>query len=386
LILSALVPLLIEQRVFDYTLTFAYLLVITIGAIWITVITKWRNLTALSLAIFLLYSLPYLTQIIWRVDKAELLLFAYAFAVLFFITNTVGILRLGEKEIVPDIFTAAGNGILLLAWIMEAAPRHWQSLIITVWMLVFITGAFVIFKMSGKRKPFYVYAGVGIAMLVAATAAELSGAALTIAFSVESALIVIISFLVLRDSRVLSALSFIFIIPVLMSLKSADSYGWISGIFNKDFFVLLVMAISLFVSGMIFWANNSNKESRLSKLSSLYLVAGSIYVYIIIWRSFHAGLQNDDMAVMLSLLIYTIAGLVSYFFGKFNNIRSALYYGGFLLGFVVLRLLIVDIWRMELAGRIITFFVIGALLISTAFIGRKRKVLSGDLPIDQNKN
>jgi hypothetical protein len=47
--------------------------------------------------------------------------------------------------------------------------------------------------------------------------------------------------------------------------------------------------------------------------------------------------------------------------------------GGILLGGVVGRLLLVDIWQMALAGKIITFFVIGTLLISTAFIGKGKK-------------
>ncbi len=43
------------------------------------------------------------------------------------------------------------------------------------------------------------------------------------------------------------------------------------------------------------------------------------------------------------------------------------------LGFVVLRLLTVDVWKMELTGRIITFLLVGALLMSTAFLVRKRQ-------------
>ena len=46
--------------------------------------------------------------------------------------------------------------------------------------------------------------------------------------------------------------------------------------------------------------------------------------------------------------------------------------GGILLGFVVLRLLLVDVWAMDLVGRIITFVVIGVLLISTAFMGNSK--------------
>jgi hypothetical protein len=47
--------------------------------------------------------------------------------------------------------------------------------------------------------------------------------------------------------------------------------------------------------------------------------------------------------------------------------------GSVLLGFVVLRLLIIEAWRLDMAGRIFIFLLIGALLVATAFIGRTSK-------------
>jgi hypothetical protein len=50
-------------------------------------------------------------------------------------------------------------------------------------------------------------------------------------------------------------------------------------------------------------------------------------------------------------------------------------YGGLLIGFVILRLLLVDIWDMEIGGRVIVFILVGILLMSTAFISRR--IVSG---------
>jgi len=74
------------------------------------------------------------------------------------------------------------------------------------------------------------------------------------------------------------------------------------------------------------------------------------------------------------LVIYTIIGLITYIYGKTNEYKIVILYGGVLLGFVVVRLLFIEVWDMELTGRIITFFLVGALLISTAFLGRKKKM------------
>lgn len=45
---------------------------------------------------------------------------------------------------------------------------------------------------------------------------------------------------------------------------------------------------------------------------------------------------------------------------------------GGLLAFTVVHLLLIDVWNMDLTGRIITFFLVGALLMGTAFMSKKK--------------
>ena len=76
---------------------------------------------------------------------------------------------------------------------------------------------------------------------------------------------------------------------------------------------------------------------------------------------------------MVALSIYTVIGIAAYLEGfKFES-RALRIYGGALLLCVVGRLLVVDVWQMELTGRIITFFLIGTLLMSTAFLSHYKK-------------
>src|SRR3989338_6391752 len=182
LILAGVAPLLTNSPATDYIGLFSYLLVVILGAIWIVSITGQRELTAAALILISIYSAPHLFGITGA-DKGVLLLFAYAFAAIFFLTNTAGLLKLKGKDIVPDLVAAAGNGLFLLVWIMSSAQDEWKSLIIAAWMVVFSVGAFLIFKITKRREPFYTYVGIGVAMLAAATAAELEGATLTIAYT-----------------------------------------------------------------------------------------------------------------------------------------------------------------------------------------------------------
>lgn len=370
--LAGVAPLLTNAPKLDYVGLFSYLMVVTLGTLWIVALTRRRELTAAALLLIVFYSLPHLLSLTSK-DADVVLLFIYAFAGVFFITNTLGILKLKDKEIIPDLITAAGNGLFLLAWIMTAAPENWQSLIISAWMVVFAAGAFAIFRLTGRREPFYAYAGVSIAMLAAATSAELSGATLTLAYTIESGLIALVAYGVLRDLQISERVSLLLAGPTILSFQSIVSRAWDRGVFHKDFFVLLVLGVVIGGLGLFWQRRSFQMQKRPSKISVGELVAGSIALYALLWLSLHAALLNDDTAVMISLVIYTLIGLTANFFGKSREKRGLRIYGGLLLAFVVGRLLTVDVWRMELTGRIITFFLVGALLMSTAFLGRKKR-------------
>jgi len=374
LILAGIAPLLTNSATNDYVGLFSYLLVVILGTIWVTAVTGKRQLTTAALVMIVFYSFPHLYSFISTPDRGILLLFAYAFSAVFFVTNTLGILKLKDKEIVPDLVSAAGNGLLLLSWIMVAAPEEWKSLIISAWMIIFAVGAFMIFMITKRREPFYVYAGVGIMMLVAATSVEMKGATLTIAYAVESGIISLITYFVLKEINIAERMSLLLIGPFFLSLSSVYSSSWNTSFLNEDFFVLLVMGITLLGLGLFFgYGVPETKEGESRRINVLLLVMGSLYFYALIWLSLPTILFNQNNAVMVSLVIYTIIGLIFYFYGMMNGREGLKKYGGFLVGFVAARLFLVDVWNMEMAGKIMTFFLIGALLVSTAFLGKKKK-------------
>jgi uncharacterized membrane protein len=376
LLLASAAPLLTKAPSTDHVGLFAYLCVVMLGAMWIVFLTGQRELTTASLVVISLYSAPHLfsPSLFPLVDISTLLLFAYAFTVLFFLTNTAGILKPKSDTVAPDLITAAGSGMFLLAWVMVAAQAEWRSLILSAWMIVFAVGAFLIFRITQRREPLYVYSGVGIALLGAATSAELSGATLTTAYTLEAGSIALIAYLVFRNIRIAQRISLLLMVPVLLSIQSILSSAWATGVFHKDFFTLLVLGFTLLGLGLFFLPLTRNTEEKeIRQLNSILLTLGSAYLFVLLWLSLHAGLTNDNTAVMISLVIYTIVGLVSYFYGLIGEKKGLRLYGGVLIGLVVARLLLVDVWKMEMAGRIVTFFLIGALLVSTAFLGRKKK-------------
>jgi uncharacterized membrane protein len=211
-------------------------------------------------------------------------------------------------------------------------------------------------------------------MLAAATSAELKGVTLVIAYAIESGIIALVTYIILRDIKIAERISLLLIGPIFLSIGSIAARSWATSIIHKDFFVLLVLGLTLLGLGLFFLQHIRETEDKEPQyLNAALLVVGSAYIYILLWLSLRAGFQNDNNAVMISLVIYTIVGLISYFYGLASEKKGLRLYGGALVGFVVMRLFLVDIWKMELAGRIITFFLIGALLVSTAFLGRKKQ-------------
>lgn len=376
LALAAIAPQFLNMAGPDNIMLFSYLLVIILGAIWIVALTGWVEAPLTALVVFMIYSVPRLAMADIT-ELAPLLPFAYVFAAIFLIANITRILKTSRgatRELMPDLFIAIGNGALLIAWIVQAAPEVWQSLLLSAWMVVFVGASFMVFKATGRREPFYAYAAVGVAMLGAATASELSGAGLTIAYTIEAALIALLTMAITRDRAAAERVSWLFVIPIFFSMESLYWRTWGGVTVGTHFFVLLLLAASLMGLGFFFMKSDTRGGADPSGLSKLLTVLGSMYFYVLIWNTLHVAFAaRRDIAVGASLVIFTLIGLITYFSGRTQG-KGLRYYGGALLVFVVGRLLIVDIWQMDLAGRIVVFFLVGTLLITTAFIGRRFSV------------
>lgn len=373
LILAGVAPLLTHPPQTDQIGLFSYLLIVTLGVIWVVFLTGWRELTLTALALVAAYSVPIFFDSRYA-DHSHLLPFSFGFGAIFYLTNSAGIIRARSGRSITDLIAAAGTGLFLLIWIRTCAPDEWQSLIICAWLVAFVVGAFLLTRATNRREPFYVYTAVGAVLLAAATAVELDGAALTIAYTIECAALCVAGYYLRRDLRLAQWLCLLFVVPMALSVSSITSNSWLSSVFHRDFFVLAMLALTMIGLGTFFrQLTRGIIEAGMPRFGPPLIVLGSLYSYVLLWQSLHAALASPDRAVTLALVIYTIIGLASYLYGRGRDRRGLVVYGGVLLAFVVGRLLAVDVWRMELSGRIITFFLVGALLMSTAFWARRRQ-------------
>lgn len=373
LLLGAIAPLLTNSPNPSFIGLFGYLLVLAAGTIWVVRLRGWRSLTILTLFVYVLYSLSYL----WGFSAEEPLtqmLFAVLFGALFFGATLFSALY-DEKVAPADLGVALLNALVFLGWIDQAVPPEWKSLVAVAAAVLVSIGAYLVYKERRLEAPVLVHSAGAALLLGAATAYELSGPVLTIAFSLEVGLLVMGILGFTNNVRAAQKASLLFILPIFLSFESLTRYAYSTVVFTGDFFVIGILTVLLFASGWLFGKTEGVRPEAGGKVTAgmLLEVAGFLYFLGLIWLVLGAALP-DTLAVTLSLTLYTLMGLYGYIAGKHADEVNKKFIGAALLIFVVAHLLFVEMSSMDTGARILVFSVIGILLMSTAFIGRRKKV------------
>ena len=377
LLMSLVSPVLIGITIPSHDLLVPiYLLLVVLSSVWVTSVKSWRELPFISIVGVFLYGLPYaLTSFAYA---SEYLIFVYIFCAIFFVTNIFGFLKNKTGKIAPDIITSVLNTALLLIWIMVGVKEEWKSLILVLSAVIFAIASFAVFKITNRKSPFLVYAVSSLTLIAVATAVQLEGPALLVAYIFEIALLSICTFLVTKNRKMGEVIGAMLIVPGIFVFDGMFSGNWLKGIDHEDFYVGLLFTAVTLLLGAFFYVVSGSETDPATKNQKTYgalFVIGSISFYALLWQSLHSGNANQDSATMISLVIYTVIGLVTDITGKIKGSLALRIYGGTLIGLVIARLLLIDIGTMQITERIVTFFAIGILLISTAFIGRHKKTI-----------
>lgn len=377
-LMAGLVPMLVSTGSKDFIGLFSYLAVVTAGTLWVVFLTGWRKNILAALALVFFYSMPVLgNHHGWLQEPWTGLAYAFGFALVFFSTSLVASLKTNGKKRMPDIATAGLLGVFITAWIIRVAPQEWQSLLLAAWMVLFSGAAYWLFTRAANSQFFYIYSGVSGLLLVAATAVQFSGPVLTLAFIAEAGLLPLITWKVLSDVRKTANTALFTLLPIFLSFNSLAHSRWPEGvIFHSHFFVVLTMSVVL--GGLAYFLSRIRKHSTepVAGMGAIIAVGSGIAVYYVghlVWRTLHAALLNDDLATTLSLSLFMLTGIASYFTGHRREMKMLRIYGGLIIGWVSFRLIFIDMPHMEIGGKVVTFFILGALLLGTAFLERRKK-------------
>jgi uncharacterized membrane protein len=370
--LAAAAPLLVASPEPSVVGLLGYLLVLAAGAVTIVAFTGWRQLILASLVVTFLYSMPFLVSPPANGMSLGLLL-SFLFTALYFAMSIVG-MRHSARTQVYDVVTGALAGLFLLVWVLVAAAEAWQSSLLAVWAVVFAGGAFLAYRNRADMRYFLTYIAVALILLGSATATLLSGPALTLALTLEAAALLVVGHLVARGRVTLLALGLPSVIPLLLSLENIGSRTWYTGVLHGDAAVLtLIMAVAALVGTYFMMQSTHSSSTEKEQCRVAAAVAwglAGVYALILVWLVAHALIASTDVATTVALIIYTVAASVLYIGGKFTTGTWERVVAGLLISGVMIRLLLYEVWEMELLERVVTFLVIGVLLMAVAWFER----------------
>jgi len=366
LFLAAILPLLSGVFKLEYWWLFSYLLIVVFGVVLIRLFKHWPVLGIGAIVMVGLYSLPtFFGSTLQIVDK---IVFAYVFTAIFTALFVSGLNSLPKGEGNEDVIGISLTTLFFSFWTF-LAPTDSISWLFGVGASLAFIGA-VYFLKAKKREDIYFLFGIITLIFVGiVTFLKLHGTEYTIVTMLEVFAIPLLNYVLTKNIKATQGLCILYVIPGILTTNSLISPLWRNGVMHKDFGILLLMAVVLAISGaflsLIMW----DKTKTISETEKTLFVFSSLYVFALVWL-ISDSLLHGDTAVTVSLVIYTIAGLVAYFIGRTQNLKGLVLYGGLVLGAVVIRLFVVDVWQMSIGGRIVTFFVVGILFITTAFFGR----------------
>ena len=266
--------------------------------------------------------------------------------------------------------TAVLVAFYALGWINGITPEILKSIVALGVSIGFMIASYIAFQVTTKKEAVYMYAGAALVLLISATAYEFEGPVLVMALATQAAVIPIIIARLL-NKKIGAGLLLYFVLPVLLSIGSFVSPSWQISVFHNDFYALLSVTSALFISGLYFYYDEHLEKTQ-HDIGTIIIILASVYGLALIWLVSNASIQTDSIAHMVTLTLYILIGLTTYIKGQVEKRNVMNKFGLILILFVIARLLIVEVWIMQLAWRIVTFFAIGLLLMGSVLL-RKAK-------------
>ena len=370
---------------------FSYLFCLTVATIWLVRLTGWRLLMIIAVLVVWFYSLPWLSLYISPTNLIYMRFFAITFTIIFYFFSFSSYIydRTAKAE---DSIVSTLIGLYAFHWILALVPHEYQSLVCVVFAVVFMSGSYFIFHTHELKYPVFLYTGVSIVFLVTATILQFKGNILPLVLVTEALALVIFADTI-YGPRMVKWMSALFIPPILYSLPMLIIF---TSLENSG--TLIYINFALYVCGYYLMRFSKINTEEIRSLSKILITAAGVFSIIYLWvsmpyyfgykvnlYSFYNESPENYQSIMnaranaenilfaahaVTLTLFTIIGISLYMYGLKESHKWTKRFGLILTCFVIGRLLLVEVWSMSLAARIITFFIIGIIFIASVFVRR----------------
>lgn len=394
LLIGAITPILIGSTSRNDTGLLTYVFIIVVSYIWLARQTSWKSLLILGAIVTAIYTLPlfqgfyesylfyktypsyYATPSMishaapFKIDISVMRFFAVLFSLTFFGISLASQIYEKKTEVIHTLISAV-TGWYSIYWVMQLYPSHLHGLLITVVALVFFLCAHLITTIHKLHHGQLIYSLVAIAMLIMATVIEFGGTIRLFALATETVVLLIYFHTTYGDR-----MSKLLFLPygALACVGFLQLYD-IGPTHLAHTIATLYLNLALYVPYVYLRHIQKTTDSELIILTRYMTIAAGVLTLLIYWYFLAATTLESFTVNGVVLTTYAVIGLAMYIKDQSKEGVTARYFGLALTVFVIGRLLLVEVWGMALSARIITFFVIGLLLVLSV-LWRKKHVTS----------
>jgi uncharacterized membrane protein len=382
----------------DLVFVLSYVAILDIGVLILASFKKWLSLNFSGfLLTVLVFSIIYFTQLYSKPISISLLFSTFYFLIFLSASIFHNIWKKKETSVL-DLLLILFNTIFYWSFgyiILKEDFPHLTGIFTIILALFYFLLAYFSFEFNPKDR-YLVLSFIGLCSALFATgvAQMVHGRWITIFLSLETLVLIWLSFK-LKDSRQAfdtRVLSLLFFIPAFFRLLFFDSnlhyYEKFLPIFNQRVLTFLVFIFSLLGIAFLYRKNEkyiSQEEKKIVPLSyvlanflALFLITREISDYFgalirkAIWN--YARIKSLDLQRKMWISIaWGIYALALTLFGFLKNAKPLRQLGLAIFGITVLKVFFVDLSFLTGWQRIVSFIVLGLLLLGTGFVYNKYK-------------
>jgi uncharacterized membrane protein len=380
---GVLTPFLVSTGRNEEVALFTYLAVLGAGMLGVAWKRDWKWLPPILFACTLIYFWGWYSEFYFASELWTTILFASVFFALFGALPAIRGTREGELP-VTEIVLVLGNAFqFLIALRLMLWPQYRWGLTLAVLAL---SAAHLLAERALPSKASHanqlaraLYAGLALVFATVAIPIRLDGHWVTIAWAIEGTVLTAGGFRIASKAMRITGLVMFAIVAIrlfLLPIEAGPTF-----LLNARFLTLAVCAASLFAAFLI--ANRSptvlqEDESKIYLALAVaanvcFLVAISRDVWELFGRMPSLGIDRSlaqQLALSVLWLVYSLALMIP---GAMRESAMLRWQALALLGVVVVKVFVFDLSFLTRFYRIVSFFVLGLVLLLVSFFYQKRR-------------